>query len=901
MQCTTHHDVFEALRGISKFLPRDQLYVLRDNLRGEEGEFFIEKIAEVSDTIRTMPVTYQQDGKGEEAVAYLHYFRGGCDWWITEKDLEDDTPQAFGLASLNGMEPELGYISIDELVSLGVELDLYWTPITLAEIRQARKSRAEAKPALTVVPEVATPQGTQVISLSQFVADFGDSLLDAVQVQNPPIYDGIISLSRRKVMQGLFRKPFEAQADVVHAVTRLLVDEGEPASIINAEMGTGKTMMTIAAAAVLHNEGYQRALVISPPHLVYKWRREIKETVPDARVWILNGPDTLRKLLKIRSLREKPTVPEFFILGRVRMRMGFNWKPAFITRTVRLETELGKQKARYAACPRCAAFICDDDGAPMPDFQAEEHLNDKRQACTSCGEQLWTLVAGSSGAKTRRDLLADSIRQIPTIGEKTAKRLLSSFGEDMLSGMLEDNVYEFINLMNEEGELFFSDRQANRMERAMAKMEFSFGQGGYQATEFIKRYLPHGYFGLLIVDEGHEYKNEGSAQGQAMGVLARKCRKTILLTGTLMGGYADDLFYLLWRLHPKMMMEDGFRYNARKSLGAAGMAFMREHGVIKDIYKETEGRSHRTAKGTQISHNTAKGPGFGPKGIMRFVLPITAFLKLKDIGGNILPAYREHFLDIAMTDEQASAYTRLAISLKNELASALRAGDKSLLGVVLNVLLAWPDCAFRDELVVHPHKRHQLAFVPAIFGDTDVMPKEAELIRLCKAEKARGRRVLAYSVYTGTRDTTNRLKNLLTQRGLKVAVLRATVEAAKREDWLLDQVDKGVDVVITNPELVKTGLDMLEFPTIVYMQSGYNVYTLQQASRRSWRIGQKREVDVYFLGYTGSAQIACLTLMAKKIAVSQSTSGDMPDSGLDVLNQGGDSVEVALAKQLLAA
>jgi hypothetical protein len=41
--------------------------------------------------------------------------------------------------------------------------------------------------------------------------------------------------------------------------------------------------------------------------------------------------------------------------------------------------------------------------------------------------------------------------------------------------------------------------------------------------------------------------------------------------------------------------------------------------------------------------------------------------------------------------------------------------------------------------------------------------------------------------------------------------------------------------------------------------------------------------------------------MARKIAVSQSTSGDMPDSGLDVLNQDGDSIEVELAKQLLAA
>jgi len=85
------------------------------------------------------------------------------------------------------------------------------------------------------------------------------------------------------------------------------------------------------------------------------------------------------------------------------------------------------------------------------------------------------------------------------------------------------------------------------------------------------------------------------------------------------------------------------------------------------------------------------------------------------------------------------------------------------------------------------------------------------------------------------------------------------------------------------------------------MQSGYNVYTVQQAARRSWRIGQKQPVKVHYLGYQNTAQIACLTLMAKKIAVSQSTSGDMPDTGLDVLNSDGDSVEVALAKQLIAA
>ncbi len=56
---------------------------------------------------------------------------------------------------------------------------------------------------------------------------------------------------------------------------------------------------------------------------------------------------------------------------------------------------------------------------------------------------------------------------------------------------------------------------------------------------------------------------------------------------------------------------------------------------------------------------------------------------------------------------------------------------------------------------------------------------------------------------------------------------------------------------------------------------------------------------MFFLGYAGSAQMQCLELMAKKIAVSHSTSGDMTDSGLDALNQRGDRIEVALAKRLI--
>ena len=738
-----------------------------------------------------------------------------------------------------------------------------------------------------------------VLAMADFIAQFGDGLLASVKSLNPPVDDGRPDPRRDAVMDALKRQPFEPQRQMVHAAAKLLLDRGQPACIFNAEMGTGKTMMAIATAAVLHAEGFQRTLVISPPHLVYKWRREIKETVPQARVWILNGPDTLRKLLQIREMRERPQVPEFFVLGRVRMRMGFHWRPVCGMRRV----VDGTRVAALAACPDCSALlkrpVADEGDLPLDRAQALIMLSTERSRCVECGAALWSLVHRGQATRTRRDLVAEALQQMPTIGPKKAEQLLGAFGEDLLASMLEDNLYEFVNLMDANGDLVFTDRQAVRMERALATFEFSIGQGGYQATEFIKRYLPQGYFGLLVVDEGHEYKNEGSAQGQAMGVLARKCSKTLLLTGTLMGGYADDVFHLLWRLNPAAMIEDGFKPDARRSMTAPAMNFMREHGVLKDIYKETERTSHRTARGRQITHRVAKAPGFGPKGLMRFILPCTAFLKLRDIGANVLPPYQEVFTDVPMTKEQGDAYAAMAATLSAQLRQALRMGDNSLLGVVLNVLLAWPDCAFRNEEVKHPRTRQVLLRQPALFGNGDVMPKEQALVDFCKAAKARQRKVLVYTVYTGTRDTTARLRTLLESSGLKTAVLRATVDAAKREDWVADQVDRGLDVLVTNPELVKTGLDLLEFPDIVFMQSGYNVYTLQQASRRSWRIGQKQAVEVQFLGYAGSAQMECLRLMAKKIAVSQSTSGDMPDSGLDVLNDAGDSIEVALAKRLL--
>ncbi len=749
---------------------------------------------------------------------------------------------------------------------------------------------------------------TSVIPLSEFIRDFGSDLMAAVERDNPPVYSNNPNAERSRVLQGLLRKPFEAQANAIQAVSALLFDANEKAAILNAEMGTGKTMMAISLAAIALNQNLKHTLVISPPHLVYKWRREIQETIPGARVWVLNGPDTLAKLLKLREvLRISPDqTPEFFIIGRVRMRLGYHWRHAFMLRKFRrvvCEDQTDERSSRFAmatehpACPRCGEWVRDEDGNLMSAMSIQSQT--RQLACKHCKTALWTLMRPKAAPVGQGELVKKALCQLPTIGPKTADRLISVFGAKMLEGMLADNIYEFVNLMDGDGELVFSDRQATRLERALATAEFGFGQGGYQPTEFFKRYMPKGFVDLLVVDEGHEYKNEGSAQGQAMGVLACLAKKVLLLTGTLMGGYASDLFYLLWRSMPQRMIELGYRCNERGSMASASMAFMRDHGVLKDIYKIKEGDNHRTSRGKRLVVSTVKGPGFGPLGIAQCVLPYTIFLKLKDIGQKVLPPYNEHYVEIGMEEDQRELYTKLERTLSQELKESLAKGDNSLLGLVLNVLLAWPDTCFMPETCKHPRTKELIAFTPSIFDDERETPKETWLREYCVSEKLQGRKTLIYTSYTGKRDTTSRLKAILTKAGLNVAVLKATVPTEKREEWIAEQIDKGVDGVICNPELVKTGLDLLEFPSIVFMQTGYNVYTLMQAARRSWRIGQVNDVNVTFLGYAQSAQSRCLSLMAEKIAVSQSTSGDIPESGLDSLNQRGDSVEVALARELL--
>jgi DNA polymerase III delta prime subunit len=129
-------------------------------------------------------------------------------------------------------------------------------------------------------------------------------------------------------------------------------------------------------------------------------------------------------------------------------------------------------------------------------------------------------------------------------------------------------------------------------------------------------------------------------------------------------------------------------------------------------------------------------------------------------------------------------------------------------------------------------------------------------------------------------------------------ILTSNEERRIGEAWYARQVKEGAQVVIGHPKLVETGLDLLDFPTIIFYESGYSLHTLRQASRRSWRIGQNQPVRVKFLCYEGTMQGSCLRLMGKKLLVALTMEGKFAGEGLQSIDEDDDMLS-AMARELV--
>jgi hypothetical protein len=284
------------------------------------------------------------------------------------------------------------------------------------------------------------------------------------------------------------------------------------------------------------------------------------------------------------------------------------------------------------------------------------------------------------------------------------------------------------------------------------------------------------------------------------------------------------------------------------------------------------------------------------------------FLGLSEVADN-LPPLEEECIPIAMDEELATAYKqKVEEPLANAIKVMIKRGDRRLLGAMLQTLLAYPDYPFCWEPVGYWVDRARGTYVtvtvPPSLPEEEVRPKELALIDLVQSEKAKRRKVWVYVQYTDKHDVQGRLEKLLTQAGIKVRVLHCSVPLARREEWIAEHAPQ-LDVVISHPRLVETGLDLFDkggrhnFPTICFYETGYNLFTLRQASRRSWRIGQKEACRIVYFHYQATMQDRAMALMGRKLTAAQALEGTFSSEGLVAMAGEDANVELALARSLV--
>ncbi len=645
------------------------------------------------------------------------------------------------------------------------------------------------------------------MDLAEFIDAYGDAIARRVVESYPPRYR---PSGQGRPLPRLLRTPLGAQADAISGAALSL--EAQRGTTVVGEMGTGKTFIAAAAA---YMAGFERVLVLCPPHLTRKWKREVEATVPGARAVIVASITDLERLRVTTG-----SGPLFAIMSRERAKLSYRWQPAVVERwaTVRgrlVRDEETGEPFRVPCCADCHAQIVDKDGVPL----LGRELARRKRRCPECGSALW---------------------------------------------------------------------QADRS-----------GPKRYALADYVKHRLK-GFFDLLVGDEVHEYKGRGSAQGIAGGILADVCGKSLSLSGTLMGGYSSTLFHLLYRFSPEIRTEFG-RPEEGRWIDRYGFL---EHTIGKDDENaEEDGRSSRRRKYRKV---TRERPGLAPAALFHLI-GNSVFLRLADVASG-LPPYEERVLLSSMDTEadaaglsQRSGYDRLFETLRAALAKALAEGSRRLLATYLQTLLAYPDGCTAGETVFDPESGELLVQVPPLPAGERLYPKERALADLVAAERLQGRRVLVYVTHTGTRDITARMEDFLGRHGFKVAVMKAqAVPPERREAWVAKRVAEGVDVLVCHPRLVQTGLDLVDFPTICWFETDYSVYTMRQASRRSWRIGQSQPVAVVFMAYRNSLQADALKLVAKKLQSSLAVEGELPADGLAAYGEDGDDLLLALARRIVS-
>jgi hypothetical protein len=373
------------------------------------------------------------------------------------------------------------------------------------------------------------PLPKEIDSIAAYLRTWASELGERILQTYPPLH-GFNDVASPLTGQ-LLRKPYPAQTLAMMGVVKRW-NEARGAAVI-AECGTGKTLISLGAVHA-HSEAKPfTALAMVPPQLVEKWAREAFLTLPRVRVFFIDGLRTPTSSVGHAGVNE------------VRLRHGRIVREGLRTTLTELRLRKAARTARQrwdSICGFPALFIVGRDRGKLSYFWRHAYRT------ANCGRYQGSVVNADTGCPI---YLRDDGERLLSMDFKKAKL------SEILGGRNGDESAK------SRRELYSALWQADGKKIRR-----------FAPVDFIGRYMPD-FFDYAIADEVHELKGD-TAQGNALGTLAGCAQHTAVLTGTLLGGYADEVFNILFRLEPAKMVNEGFEF------GEAGVrAFTETYGLLE--------------------------------------------------------------------------------------------------------------------------------------------------------------------------------------------------------------------------------------------------------------------------------------------------------------------------------
>lgn len=765
----------------------------------------------------------------------------------------------------------------------------------------------------------------KVKDMDEYFKEYGHTLVDNLKNKTRPLSElnGNIDSFALKSM-----RLYPQQAAMVNGACALLNGYSNYALLIEG-MGVGKTIQAISIGEnyavrkwLFHNPGKgledaymdptsikYRNIVMCPGHMVEKWAEEIKSQLPYA---IVHKLQSFSQLVALRKEGPERNSREYYVMSKEFAKLNYMLQP--VPTQMKHNKKYRKKicsrcgedyMAAGRICPKCrnrgfqlgdiidkaSGLICPECGelliykntgsdeerfrALLPEDFATPSL--KNQNCFYCGTNLWQPFVRNIDCMS----ITRGTRRQPSMWIR-ATHYANKTRKMTKSVWVHRKYYE---------EYF--DKVDEKPLTMKSKLQ---GVRKYSPAQFIKKYMKR-YFDFAIFDEAQDYKGGTTGQGNAMDALIKSSKKQLVLTGTIAGGMADHLFYLLYRLEPKRMVDAGFGWNDV-------MKFAEQYGCVERCYElcsdtDADTQLSTTVRGKQLGSVRSK-PGISPRIFTDFLLDRAVFLDLNDMS-QYLPPLKEIVVSVPMADSEQRMYQdyeRVLNAIKKEEREKKR---NDLFGKKIQFSLSYLDKPFGEREIINPHDGDVVCAIPQHPELYDgVMSKERKLLEIVGKELLEGRCCVIYAEYTASPDTciTQRLQMLISKEfRIKTVILEsASPEPLKREAWIHDQAEKGAKVIITNPRCVQTGLDFCwqkkdvwyNYPTLIFYQLGNSLFTVWQASRRAYRLIQREECRIYYMAYEGTIQMSVIGLIAEKQVATSAIQGKFSTEGIAAMASGVD-------------